>query len=418
MNKIYIGLGSNLGDRGHHLEIALQAIKKLSLGEFIRVSSVYETPALMPENAPSDWMRPHYNACCEIEYQDTPQSLLIKLKNIENEMGRNRSAGTWAPRLIDIDILKFGNLSLHGEELQLPHPRIHQRAFVLDPLSELLPQEFLSVAQKQVQHQPMLMGILNASEDSFSNSKEEASALLQKIEEWLKYPLAFIDLGGVSTRPGAAKISTDEEWQRIRGPLESLLEKVKFKLCRPKISVDTTSIEVARRALKMGADVINDVGALSQLEMLSLVREYDAEYVLMHSLSIPADPKVVLSEEYSPIPDIREFFLKKLELIQKAKIDFSKIYLDPGVGFGKSPKHSVQIMKELQKFSDLGCRLLVGHSRKSFMRSFASENAHERDLETIAISLQLAKQGANVLRVHDPLGHRRAFLAETHMRTV
>ncbi len=417
VNKVYLALGSNCGDRRSHLEFALSKIKGISQGRHLRVSSLYETPALIPADAPSDWLDAHYNLCCEIIATQNPMELLRFVKTIEKELGRSTDAARWAPRVMDIDILLYGDEILQSKELTLPHPAINERAFVLDPLSELLP-AYLPAARKHPQHQPRIMGILNASADSFSNTEGEHVALWQKIDEWVKYPLAYVDLGAVSTRPGAAAVTIEDEWQRLRSPLQHLKETTKNSHIKPKISIDTFNSEIARRCLELGAETINDVSGLrtkDSAQMLEVLKGSNCEYILMHSLSIPADTQHLLDESKSCIPPLLEFFKEKLNLISKEGIALDRIILDPGVGFGKSAKHSLEIMKELSRFSELGCPLLVGHSRKSFMKKFSPLSASNRDIESLALSLKLGAQGTDILRVHDPINHQRAFLAQAHI---
>jgi 2-amino-4-hydroxy-6-hydroxymethyldihydropteridine diphosphokinase/dihydropteroate synthase len=434
---VYLGLGANLGDRSANLEAALERLAALARAE-LRLSSVYETPALLPEGAPESWNRPYWNLVAALEFEGSPAELLHATQRIEADLGRIRGE-RWAPRPIDLDLLHWEGVTLATPTLTLPHPGIRGRAFVLDPLAELAPglrlpggsgmpdgqmadegASVLELARRHPKHQPRLMGILNVTPDSFSDGGKHAGldAALAAVDAWSGPVAPILDVGGESTRPGAGAVSPDEEWARIRPLLEALRARFAGRRLRPRISVDTRRAEVAARALALGADWINDVSGGADPALLELVRAARCTYVVMHSLTVPADPRATLGRDHPPAAQLRRWFEAKLAELDRAGIARDRVVLDPGIGFGKTPFQSLEVLRDWERFlaPSLGVPVLAGHSRKSFLKDFSSAPAPSRDPETLGVSLALAAKGADLLRVHDPVLHHRALLAWSHVR--
>lgn len=415
--RCFIGLGSNLGNRLENLESAARALA----ARLERVSPVYTTPALRPLGAPDEWDIPYKNAVAELTWDSGPEELLGWLKSIERDLGR-KAADRWAPRVIDLDILLLGDLLLEREDLSIPHPGIHARAFVLDPLKDLAPtltlphgdRTLAALARQHPQHSPLIMGILNATPDSFSERGAlfDPDALAARALEMDRAGVQILDIGAESTRPGAHTVSADEEWRRLQPGLCAILQLGRGRQFRPIISVDTTKAEIARRALEAGADWINDVGALDDPEMLSVVREARCGVVIMHHLTVPADSAHVLPPGSDPIAIVRQWALAKLESLDSAGIDTSRVVIDPGIGFGKTAHQSIALLKRLDELSDLPARILVGHSRKSFLKLWGDDPTR-RDALTLGASLGLV--GADILRVHDAVAHVDAFSAHREL---
>ena len=147
--------------------------------------------------------------------------------------------------------------------------------------------------------------------------------------------------------------------------------------------------------------------------MLYLLKDSKAGYVLTHSLDVPVNPKNVLTGD--PMPTLHNWLEKKLEIFYKHNISLDRIFFDPGIGFGKSSLQSLKILKNLKSFQSCPVRLLVAHSRKSFMKDFSPQNAGLRDPETVGVSMRLIQQGVDVLRVHNPEIHIRAFRGWSHV---
>ncbi len=417
--RCFIGVGSNLGDRQHHLERAAQFLKMKSPG-FFRASPVYSSPALVPEGAPEAWRSSFLNAVFEIEWTDSPMSLLALLKNIEKDLGRE-PAPQWAPRIIDLDILLFGENKIQEDKLTIPHPGIYHRSFVLDPLKHMAPslkipgstESVLTRSRKLSQRSPLWMGILNLTPDSFSDGGEysDRSAWIKKIELFEKSLVGMIDIGAESTRPGATAISAKEEWERLKPALEFLKDRYRTRILRPRISMDTRNADIAEAALELGADCINDVSGSADPQMQELLQSSSCEYVLMHSLSVPADPKRTLPPEADVISEIKNWAYEKLNVLSQKRIALDRVIFDPGLGFGKTAEQSQVIVRRINEFFDLPVRILVGHSRKSFIQRWSDQPVIDRDWESVGISLQMAARGVDILRVHDAHHHIRAHAA-------
>ncbi len=375
---------------------------------------------MVPEDAPDGWRIPYLNAVAAMDWAGSPQELLQSLQHIETGLGR-AAALRWAPRIIDLDLLVFGDQTIGDPHLVVPHAGIWGRSFVLDPLKHLAPglrlpghaETVLKRARELPGHAPLWMGILNLTPDSFSDGGELAdeAELRQRIAAWDSAGVQIFDLGGESTRPGARHIAPDEEWSRLEPALHLLRDRYAGRLFRPWISVDTRHAATAARALAMGADIINDVGGLSDPAMGKILQGGSCQYVLMHSLSIPADKNQVLDENRDPVEAVRVWALEKLESLSRLGIGLDRIIFDPGIGFGKTPSQSLALLQGIESFLDLPVRILAGHSRKSFMILWNNLKAEQRDPESIGLSLRLADKGVDILRVHEPQLHIRAFRA-------
>jgi len=412
-NKCYIGLGSNLGDRPDNLEQAARRLRRFSP---VLASPVYETAALVPPGAPASWNIPYLNAVVECEWSGSASELLQVLKGIEKDMGR-KPAEKWAPRLIDLDILLCGLETTDADNLKIPHPGMWDRAFVLDPLKDLAPglkipgqsETVLSRARKLAGHAPLWMGILNLTPDSFSDggSLADIETFGKTADEFTAVGADILDLGAESTRPGAAEVTAEEEWVRLKPALAHLRARDGEKIFRPRISIDTRRAVVAEKALAAGADWINDVSGLSDPAMISLLKESGCDYVLMHSLSVPADKNITLPPDCDPVAEVKLWAEKKIRMLADAGVNPEKIIFDPGIGFGKTAEQSRALLSRIEEFQSLPVRLMVGHSRKSFLGG----SVKDRDAESIRISLDLARRGVDILRIHEPAQHIRAFRA-------
>lgn len=248
--------------------------------------------------------------------------------------------------------------------------------------------------------EPLVMGILNVTPDSFSDAGRffEDGAALQQARAMAAAGADIIDIGGESTRPGATRLSAEEEIDRIL----PIIEKLKEELSVP-VSIDTTKADVARLAVaEGGADLINDISALQFDEfMAATVAELNVPVILMH---IKGTPENMQKDPFysDVIGEITEYFQQRIDFALSHGIKKEKIILDPGIGFGKRLQDNIAIMKNLKKFGEFELPILIGVSRKSFLGLMSGEKIPERrGAETIAASLYAAAQGAAILRVHD-----------------
>ena len=250
------------------------------------------------------------------------------------------------------------------------------------------------------------MGVVNVTPDSFSDGGkfyDHESALAQG-EKLAAEGAAIIDIGGESTRPFSDPISIEEEIRRVVPVIEKLASRVTVP-----ISIDTTKAEVARRAIEAGASIINDVAALRFDPGLAAVAvEFDTPIILMHMLGEPKSMQV--SPRYDNlIEDIRNFLADAVERAEKLGILRSKIIVDPGIGFGKTVEHNLLLIKHISTFTSLDAPILIGASRKAFIRKILKDEHEEDirpDLPIVEIGSQAAAaaailNGAHIIRVHD-----------------
>jgi dihydropteroate synthase len=247
---------------------------------------------------------------------------------------------------------------------------------------------------------PQLMGILNVTPDSFSDGgrHSELAAAVARARAMVADGAAIVDIGGESTRPGHVPVPEDEELRRIVPVLEAL----GAELDAP-ISIDTSKAKVAREAARLGACVINDVWGLQRDPgMADAVAETGSAVVVMHNRD-EKDPALDI------LDDVERFFERSLNLAAGAGVPFSRILLDPGIGFGKTRQQNHACIWNLDRFRRLGAPILVGLSRKSFIGGIIDAEVDRRLPGTLAADTIALMRGASVLRVHDVLENRAAL---------
>ncbi|HEY7672183.1 MAG TPA: dihydropteroate synthase [Gammaproteobacteria bacterium] len=421
---IFLGLGSNVGDRRAELGAAIAALERSGVA-IVRVSPIVESPALLPPGAPPEWNLPFLNLVLECRPDVGREELLKRIKAIEKERGRAGS-DRWAPRPIDIDILIWNDEYRSDAALTVPHAGIAVRNFVLAPLLALEPslvipdgagKTVLEHVRALRNHIPLWMGIVNLTPDSFSDGGALAAwgSIEAHLDRMWEAGAQIIDLGAESTRPGATPLTAAEELERLVPVLERVIAKFRPQRLRPLISIDTYHAETAKRALEAGADIINDVGGLTAPAMIELAATHAADWVAMHSLTLPADPRRTLPADADVGATLERWLEERLTAWTRAGLELDRILFDPGIGFGKNPLQSLALLRDIRRFHKYGLRCLVGHSRKSFMQSFGSRDENERDLATVGASLRLCQQGVDVLRVHDVALHAAAYRGWAHV---
>jgi dihydropteroate synthase len=261
------------------------------------------------------------------------------------------------------------------------------------------------------------MGIVNLTPDSFSDGGEQDSweAVATRIDEMVELGAQLLDFGAESTRPRATPLSADEEWIRLEAMLARVLDKFRGDPLRPRFSIDTYHVAVARRALELGVDVINDVSGLTQPAMLELAADSNADFIAMHNLGLPADPDKTLETGRSAVDQVDEWLDDRTAAWTKSGIDPGRIIFDPGIGFGKNPLQSLELLRHISRFRQRGLRILVGHSRKSYMKSFSRDDHNDRDLITVGASMALCERGVDILRVHNLPAHALAYRGWAHL---
>ena len=250
----------------------------------------------------------------------------------------------------------------------------------------------------EIGRRTLIMGILNVTPDSFSDGGLYASveSAVEHAERMVSEGADIIDVGGESTRPGAESVPAEDEIRRILPVIEKLT-----KITKIPISIDTYKSSVARRALEAGACIINDISALrGDPDMAYVAAEAGVSVALMHMKGTPKDMQV--NPHYDdPINEITSFFRERIQAAVDAGISPDQIIIDPGIGFGKTAEHNLEIIRRLREFKSLGKPILIGTSRKSFIGKVLDlpvDDRLEGTAATVAVSIC---NGADIVRVHD-----------------
>ena len=241
-----------------------------------------------------------------------------------------------------------------------------------------------------------IMGILNVTPDSFSDGGVylDVERAVAQGRRMVEQGADFIDIGGESSRPGSDPVPSDEELRRILPVIKGLVNTVSVPL-----SVDTYKSQVAKEALKAGVEIVNDItGATFDTRMIDTVQEFDAGLVLMHMKGTPKTMQQDPSYE-DVIDEVTGFLARQAELAVAKGV--KRIILDPGIGFGKSLLHNIELLKNLHRISQLGYPVLVGPSRKSFIGKLLDAPVEARLEGTAAAVTVSILRGANIVRVHD-----------------
>ncbi|MBU3578018.1 dihydropteroate synthase [Polynucleobacter sp. UK-Kesae-W10] len=244
---------------------------------------------------------------------------------------------------------------------------------------------------------PIVMGILNATPDSFSDGgkyKTVKDALAQA-EQMISHGVDLIDIGGESTRPGAEPVTLQEELDRVLPVIEGL------KDCGVPLSIDTYKAETMRYALNAGVDCVNDIWALRQEGAINAVLENaNCGIVLMHMQRDPVTMQ--FNPEYRDVmAEVKQFLKERADLLIAQGVAYERIAIDPGFGFGKSLEHNLNMLTNFHSFGELGYPVLAGISRKSMIGKITGKDTNERVAPSVAAAIMAADRGAKIVRVHD-----------------
>jgi dihydropteroate synthase len=255
---------------------------------------------------------------------------------------------------------------------------------------------------------PLIMGIVNVTPDSFSDAGQffDAEAAVDQALQLVADGADLLDIGGESTRPYSEPVQADEELRRVMPVIEKLAPQVQIPL-----SIDTSKAAVARAAIKAGAEIINDVtGLTGDPAMIGLAIETGAGVCAMHMQGTPQTMQD--NPTYTDVvAEIHEYLRERRDALLAAGVAHDRICLDPGIGFGKTHEHNITLMQHCCEFHDLGCPLLVGHSRKGFLGKLIGDKEADRTNATVGAALGLAVQGVQIVRVHDVRPLREALAA-------
>jgi dihydropteroate synthase len=253
---------------------------------------------------------------------------------------------------------------------------------------------------------PLLMGIINVTPDSFSDGGRflDPVAAISHANQLVSDGADLLDIGGESTRPNSQPVSAQEELDRVMPVVEAVCRSVTIP-----VSIDTSKAAIAQTAVELGAEIINDVTALQgDPQMLEVVRRSGAGVCIMHMQGTPATMQV--HPRYDDVVnEVFEFLRKRRDDLVAAGVEPNRICVDPGIGFGKTPQHNLELLSNCPRFHELRCPVLIGHSRKSFLRQIQSDSSFDPVAATIGISCGLALQGVQILRVHDVAANKQAL---------
>jgi dihydropteroate synthase/2-amino-4-hydroxy-6-hydroxymethyldihydropteridine diphosphokinase len=432
--RVYLALGSNLGDRHGRL---IEAVERLQAHIAIdAMSSIYQTEPWGYADQPR-----FLNAACAGTTELSAEDVLHFVKSIEAEMGREATF-RYGPRVIDIDILLYDDVVIDTDHYRVPHPGLHRRDFVLAPLAEIAADVIHPVLHQSIAalrnmldlsqikpfalrplkigshwfhwfhwgRQTYVMGILNVTPDSFSGDslmKHEnfIAATVERGRAMIDAGAHLIDVGGESTRPGSQVVALGEELDRVIPAIEALTHAG----IGP-ISIDTYKAEVARQAIDAGATIVNDVwGLRCDLDMAALIAQRNVPVIVMHNRSKPQDAafEARLGGRYTGshyddlIPDIQRELLECVDVARQAGVPDQHIVLDTGIGFGKTVPQNLELLDRTGDFRSLGFPILIGPSRKSFIGYTLNLPPDQRIEGTAAaIAIGIAR-GADIVRVHD-----------------
>lgn len=443
IHRVYLALGTNLGDRQANLKAAIDALPPAV--RVRQVSSIYETPPWGVTDQPA-----FLNMALRGETDLDPRPLLRMLKELEARLGRQPGV-RYGPRMIDLDILLYDDRQVEDDNLVIPHPRMHERAFVLVPLAEIAPQAVHPVLRKSITElqagvdttgiikmgaskgislkarqlsvagrsftwgeRTLVVGIINVTADSFSGDGllDDTGAAFDPVEAALAQARRFVtagvdilDIGGESTRPGALPVTMEEELGRVLPVVRRVAAELDVV-----ISIDTYKAAVAEAALQAGAHIVNDVWGLKvDPDIAGIAAKYHAPVIAMHNRSSWANAEIkdrlggrYVGMEYDDLlKDICRELMESVALAHQAGIPDEHIILDPGIGFGKTTPQNLELIDRLNEIRGLGYPILLGPSRKSFI-GYTLDLPPDQRMEGTAAAVAVGiVRGADIVRVHD-----------------
>jgi dihydropteroate synthase/2-amino-4-hydroxy-6-hydroxymethyldihydropteridine diphosphokinase len=418
---ILIALGANLpSPEGAPRETLRRAIALLA-ARGLAVSA--RSRLFLTEPIPRSAQPWYVNQVIAVETERPPEEILALLLGVEHQFGRERGERN-AARSLDLDLVAYEDLLLDTPELVLPHPRMHERAFVLAPLADVAPgwrhpvsgkavEELLAGADRSgvraLRPTPLLMGVVNVTPDSFSDGGrfDTTEAAISQAVSLMEAGADILDIGGESTRPGAEPVTLEEEQARVL-PVVSAIAAEATKRNRL-VSVDTRNARTMILAIAAGATMINDVTALADPASRRVIAESGVPVILMH---MKGDPRTMQRNPVydDVVADVCADLARARDAAVADGVPPRSIWLDPGLGFGKTLAHNLALLDATPRLKALGHPVLVGASRKSFIGRIDRDGpADQRVGGSVAAALSAAARGADAVRVHDLAETRQAL---------
>ena len=333
-------------------------------------------------------MTRYYTRVCNFYYGNESKILVNKKKSIP--LNNNKKISFDHIEIISrrskkkISIKKINSLSkLQRNQVNLDLKNINSKK-----------KNFANLDFKNI---PNIMGVLNLTPDSFSdggkfNSKKKG---INHALNMFKLGAKIIDVGGESTRPGSSVVNKKFEWNRIKKIIKSISKKIP-------ISLDTRKSEIMEKGINHGVKIINDISGFSyDPATIDILKKYKIPFVIQHSKGIPKYMQIKPSYK-NELLDIYDFFEDKIKFLRSIGINHNNIIIDPGIGFGKNLKHNMNLISNISIFHSLGFPVLVGNSRKRFIKDLTGKNDTKKRIGgTITSSIYLMMQGVQILRIHD-----------------
>jgi dihydropteroate synthase len=333
-------------------------------------------------------MKKYYTRACNFTYGKSSIKLIGKKKNLP--LNGNKNFSFSQVEIITRESKKIINLNDVKKLPKLLKEKINKDLKTIIKRNN----NFSKLNFKKI---PNIMGILNLTPDSFSDGGKfnKKKAGLKHAFNLFEFGADIVDVGGESTRPGSKSITEREEWSRI----EKIISKIGRKI---PLSLDTRKAEIMNKGIKIGIKLINDISGLSyDSKTIEILRKHKTPFVIQHSQGTPENMQN--NPKYKDeLLDIYDFFEEKIKFLRSEGIKHNNIILDPGIGFGKNLKHNMNLIKSISIFHTLGFPVLLGLSRKRFIKDLSGKNdTKERLGGTIASSLYSMMQGVQILRIHD-----------------
>jgi len=333
-------------------------------------------------------MKKYYTRACNFAYGKSSIKLIKKRINLP--LNGNKEISFSQIEIITRDSKKIINLKDIKKLPKSQREKINQDLKIIIKKNN----NFSNLNFKKI---PNIMGVLNLTPDSFSDGGKfnKKKTGLKHAFNLFKFGAGIVDVGGESTRPGSKSISEKEEWSRIEKIIRKLGKKIP-------LSVDTRKAGIMSKGVKLGAKLINDVSGLSyDFKTIDVLRKNKSPFVIQHSQGTPENMQK--NPKYkNELLDIYDFFEQRIKFIRLKGIKHNNIIVDPGIGFGKNLKHNMNLIRGISIFHTLGFPILLGLSRKKFIKDLSGKNdTKERLGGTIASSLYSMMQGVQILRIHD-----------------
>jgi len=333
-------------------------------------------------------MKKYYTRVCNFAYGKTSIKLVSKKKNLP--LNGNKEFSFSQIEIITRNSKKIIDLKNIKKLPKLQREKINKDVKLIIKKKN----NFSNLNFKKI---PNIMGVLNLTPDSFSDGGKfnKRKAGLKHAKNLFKFGADIVDVGGESTRPGSKPINEKEEWNRIKKIIKEISKKIP-------LSLDTRKADIMNKGIQIGIKLINDVSGLSyDSKTIDILKESKSPFVIQHSQGTPENMQNKPKYKYELL-DIYDFFEEKIKFLRSKGIKHNNIIIDPGIGFGKNLKHNMSLIRSVSIFHTLGFPILLGLSRKKFIKDLSGKNdTKERLGGTIASSLYSMMQGVQILRIHD-----------------